>query len=311
MQTLTVSICSRDAIALGDYLQHENTIEITHLTSKPDDIDGSDIDVLIADPDLAVHLVDRAPNLRWLQSTWAGNAPLLTCENRGYQLTVAGGIFDKQIREYVFAYLLAHARRISDMNNCIPPEQDWQNVMPSYLYGKTLGTLGTGKLAKALLPVCNVFGMTVIGLSRSGKHVQGYGRVYAMDDKTQFAAQADFVVNLMPDTPDTRLFLDADFFNAMRSHGVLINEGRGSAIDETALLAALESDKLDRAVLDVFNVEPLPENHPFWQHPKITVTHHTAAITQIKDVAALFVDNAQRFLNNEPLLHVLDWERGY
>jgi phosphoglycerate dehydrogenase-like enzyme len=76
-------------------------------------------------------------------------------------------------------------------------------------------------------------------------------------------------------------------------------------------LAALESDKLDRAVLDVFNVEPLPENHPFWQHPKITVTHHTAAITQIKDVAALFVDNAQRFLNNEPLLHVLDWERGY
>ena len=153
--------------------------------------------------------------------------------------------------------------------------------------------------------------MKVIGLSRSGQAVDGFDDVYAATDLLKFAQEADHVVNLMPDTPATTGVLNQAFFGALKLHSMFINAGRGSAIIEDALLNALDNGTLQAAVLDVFTQEPLPEKHPFWTHPKVVVTAHTAAVSSPEDVASVFVANAKRYIANEALHYQFDFNKGY
>ena len=216
------------------------------------------------------------------------------------------------MREYVFAYLLQYARNIpafAHNQNHQPPI--WEESPRAPLTGKTLGILGAGSIAQALIPVAKSFEMKVIGLSRSGQAVDGFDDVYAATDLLKFAQEADHVVNLMPDTPATTGVLNQAFFGALKLHSMFINAGRGSAIIEDALLNALDNGTLQAAVLDVFTQEPLPEKHPFWTHPKVVVTAHTAAVSSPEDVASVFVANAKRYIANEALHYQFDFNKGY
>jgi phosphoglycerate dehydrogenase-like enzyme len=229
-----------------------------------------------------------------------------------YILTGVKGVFGKLMREYVFAYLLQYARNIpafAHNQNHQPPI--WEESPRAPLTGKTLGILGAGSIAQALIPVAKSFEMKVIGLSRSGQAVDGFDDVYAATDLLKFAQEADHVVNLMPDTPATTGVLNQAFFGALKLHSMFINAGRGSAIIEDALLNALDNGTLQAAVLDVFTQEPLPEEHPFWTHPKVVVTAHTAAVSSPEDVASVFVANAKRYIANEALHYQFDFNKGY
>ena len=148
-------------------------------------------------------------------------------------------------------------------------------------------------------------------ISKSGDNIKGVEKVYTPDTITAFANACDHVVNLMPDTPSTHNLLSNDFFSALKSHSVFINAGRGSAVDDEALLNALNSGAFAHAVLDVFREEPLDTTHPFWHHPNITITAHTAAESQPSDVADVFLDNAKRYLEGQPLKYQFDFSRGY
>lgn len=307
---LNVTICSNDAESLARLINQSALIHIQQCETHSDNIDPSKVEILFADPNKAAQFIGQCDKLTWMQSTWAGNRPLVRLSKRDYVLSVAKGVFDVQIREYVFAYLLAHTRRIVDL--CQPKhKKHWQPFLPSYLAGKTLGVLGTGSLAQALIPVAKVFGLRLIGVSRSGSQVTGFSRVYRFTDMTSLAKESDFIVNLLPDTPDTKQCLNTCFFNAMKVDSLLINAGRGSAVDESALLDALQHNRPSTAILDVFEQEPLPSSHPFWHHQQIQITHHTAAITRLEDIAALFLSNVERVTQNLPPKYVLDWQRGY
>jgi phosphoglycerate dehydrogenase-like enzyme len=307
---LDVTICSNDAESLNALIKQSDLIRIKQCETEPSKIAPDKVEVLFADPDKAVQFIGQCQQIIWMQSTWAGNSPLVSHPKRDYMLSVAKGVFDVQIREYVFAYLLAHTRRVVDLYQ-LKHNKRWQPFLPSYLSGKTLGVLGTGSLAQALIPVAKVFGMQLIGVSRSGSQVEGFDRVYRFTDMVSLAQDADFVVNLLPDTPETQQCLNTDFFNAMKVDSLLINAGRGSVLDEAALLDALKHNRPSTAVLDVFGQEPLPSSHPFWHHQQIQITHHTAAITRVEDIAALFLSNVERVAQNLPPKHVLDWQRGY
>lgn len=309
-----LAICSRDADMLSQKLLEMSTqgaisFSLSQAATTAEKIDPLEVNVLLADPDLAAKLVDKTPNLMWLQSTWAGNAPLLKCANQDYILTVAKGVFDKQIREFVFTYLLAHVRQVLEIEAL--NADMWQSVMPSYLSGRTLGVLGTGSLAKALIPVANAFNVSLIGLSRSGKSVKGFEHVYSLGGKLELARKADFIINLLPDTPETLHVVDEAFLSKMKKGSLLINAGRGNAIDEAALLKSLNNEQPAKAVLDVFNHEPLPKSHVFWSHPQVLITHHTAAITDLTDIANLFFENYQRFTSGKSLYNKFNWKRGY
>ncbi|MBO1254332.1 D-2-hydroxyacid dehydrogenase [Alteromonas sp. 5E99-2] len=308
---INLSICSQDAEELNALLANDERINIVQLSDNPADLDPLKVEVLLASPNLAAQCVNQCNQLTWLQSTWAGNAPLTSLNKRDYTLTVAGGIFNTQIREYVFTYLLNHVRKVFEIERQRDDGSTWQGVLPNYLSGKTLGVLGTGSLAQALIPAAEVFGLNMIGLSRSGKNIKGFTQVFALEDKLLLAEQADFVVSLLPDTAQTTHLLDNEFFQAMKFDSLLINAGRGNVIDEQALIDNLARNKPSKAVLDVFEQEPLPSSHPFWHSDNIHITHHTAAITRVEDVVDLFLKNVDRYINGQPLYCQLDWNKGY
>lgn len=287
-------------------------VDLLQHGSDPADIATDDVTILLGEPDLLVQTIAHCDKLMWCQSAWAGNRPLLSLTKQNYILTSAKGIYAAQMREYVFAYLLYFARNIGGFTATESNHQTaWQSPEFSYLSGTTLGILGAGNIAQSLVPVAQSFGMKVIGVNTSGQTVSGFNAMYTLDEIEQFASQCNALVNLLPDTPATENIISHNVLNAMKQNSLLINAGRGVAIDDDALLQSLNNNHLKGAVLDVFRQEPLPEAHPFWQHPKIIVTHHTAALSKTEDVANLFIQNLERFLANQQMQHVCDFARGY
>jgi glyoxylate/hydroxypyruvate reductase A len=146
-------------------------------------------------------------------------------------------------------------------------------------------------------------------LSQQGYRVAGWRR-----DGTPLArrlAETDVVINLLPLTPDTRGLLNARLFAALPAQASVVNLGRGAHVVDADLLAALDSGHLRHAVLDVFNTEPLPVGHAYWQHPKVTVLPHAAAATDVRSAAAVAVANLRAVRDGTPVLHKVDLRRGY
>ena len=139
----------------------------------------------------------------------------------------------------------------------------------------------------------------------------GYAHMYSLSDKAAIANRADALVNLLPETRHTCHVMDTAFFSAMKPNSLLINAGRGSALDQGALLQGLANNKPALAILDVFEQEPLAKESDLWSHPNVMITHHTAAISSPRHVAQCFIKNAERYLNNFPLLHQVDFDKGY
>jgi phosphoglycerate dehydrogenase-like enzyme len=127
----------------------------------------------------------------------------------------------------------------------------------------------------------------------------------------RFAKGLDYLVVVLPRTKDTNKIVDTDLLNALPSHGLLINVGRGNAVDESALVEALNQGKIAGAILDVTEKEPLPPDHPFWTTPNLLLTFHTSAISYPEDIVRLFVENYQLYTKGKPLKHQVDFERGY
>lgn len=312
---LSVTILSRDATAFYSLLTQArpDILTVCQHSEQVATLDPQRVTVLLADPDLAATLVPHCPHLQWCQSTWAGNAPLLSQSKHDYLLTGVKNIFGEQMREYVFAHLLYFSRDIARFQALqeAPGPKRWMQPPTGTLAGQTLAILGAGSIAAALVPVAQALGMTVIGLNRNGTPVEGYQHTYSLADKCTLAKRADAVVNLLPDTPATQNVIDNAFLRALPGHAVLINAGRGAAIDDEALLEALDDARLRAAVLDVFRTEPLPQGHPYWTHPKVMVTQHTAAISHPNEVAGVFLDNAQRYYEGQALRYLLDFGKGY
>ncbi len=144
--------------------------------------------------------------------------------------------------------------------------------------------------------------------SETSKHVDKY---FHGDDLLKFADGLDYLVSILPNTMDTRKVVNADLLNALPAHALVINVGRGAAVDESALIEALNQNKIAGAVLDVFEQEPLPKEHPYWKTPNLLMTFHTAAISLPEDITKLFIENYKLFDEGKPLKYQVDFERGY
>ena len=179
------------------------------------------------------------------------------------------------------------------------------------LAGKTLGTMGTGSIAAHVAGVAAGFGMRLLGYSFSGQARQPYEEVFSPTGLREFLAECDYVIAVLPDIESTDSLLDARAFGAMKNSAVLINVGRGNVVDTPALVQALESGQLAAAVLDVFEQEPLPRDHPFWHTRNLTITAHIAASSRPADIAELFHANYMRFVTGQPLAYLVDFDKGY
>jgi phosphoglycerate dehydrogenase-like enzyme len=271
----------------------------------------SHCDLVFGEPGLVVHVLPNMPRLQWVQATWAGVEPLLAPGlRRDYTLTNVRSIFGPLMSEFVFAYLLLHERRILQRLSAQQAGR-WDNTLTGTLRGKTLGLLGVGSIGAHLASTARHFDMLVRGYTRSSQDSIDVHTYYHGDQLLEFATGLDYLVNVLPNTSETYHLIDARLLAALPAHAVLVNTGRGSAIDEAALADALQTGRLAGAVLDVFQEEPLPPEHIFWRTPNLFITGHTAAPSFPSDIAGLFIENYHRLLRGEALNHRVDFQRGY
>ena len=270
-----------------------------------------DFEIVFGDPRLLRDLLISLPRLRWVQSAYAGVEPLLDPSlRRDYILTNARNVFGGLMSECVFGYLLNHERRIFERYQA-QQEHRWDGSTTGMLRGKTIGLLGVGSIGAHLARTAKFFEMTVRGYTRSSESCPEVDLYFHSDRLLEFAQGLDYLVSVLPNTSETRRIVDAALLEALPPHAIFVNVGRGSALDESALIRALETKKIAAAVLDVFEQEPLPKEHPFWNTPNLLMTFHTSAPSLPEDIAKLFIENYHRFVNNEELMYRVDFVRGY
>jgi phosphoglycerate dehydrogenase-like enzyme len=191
----------------------------------------------------------------------------------------------------------------------------WTDYPNRELHGGTLVVLGLGSIGAAVARIGRAFGMTVVGLTRDGAPRPGAetDETLPLTQLTCAFARADLVVVTLPATELTAGIVDADAIAALPSGAIFANVGRGTVVDERALLAALQAKAIRGAVLDVFTQEPLPPEHPFWTMDNVVLSPHTAALSFHENdrIVDLFCDNLRRYAAGEPLRNVVDTREFY
>lgn len=308
-----VAILSRDSTRYSALIEKVPLplLKLVLVANKiTEEFDYSQVDILFGDPDLTSQVVKRCTRLKWLQSTWAGNAALFSIDKKDYQLCGVKGVFQQAMQEYVFAYLLYFSRNLEGFNQAQKNEK-WVAPMYQTLAGKTIGIMGVGDIGKAVAKMAKQFSMQTRGYTKTSRDSEFIDQYYTDNNAQKFAENLDFLVCLLPQSIGTTGLIDRTFLSYLPKHCVLINAGRGTTIVDTALINALNNNALKAAVLDVFEQEPLPEHHPYWQLDNVYVTLHTAAESLPEDIFPLFSDNYRRYINGSTLQNQLNFDKGY
>jgi phosphoglycerate dehydrogenase-like enzyme len=276
------------------------------ITTEPEDCD-----IVLGEPRSIRDRLPRLSNLKWVQAIYAGVERLMDpALRRDYILTNARGVFGELMSEYVFGYLLLHEKKILERQRAQQSKQ-WDRTESGVLRGRTMGLLGVGSIGSHLAGTAKHFGMSVHGFTRESENCADVDVYYHEPHVLEFAKRLDYLVSVLPRTADTNRIVNASLFDALPSHAIFINVGRGNAVDESALVTALNEGKIAAAVLDVTEKEPLPGDHPFWTAPNLLLSFHTSAISYPENITELFVENYQRYIAGKPLKYQVDFERGY
>ena len=210
--------------------------------------------------------------------------------------------------EWVTGHVLRHHL---NLDRWIRGEPGWHQDAPPLARERTVAMLGLGELGAACARTRAGLNFRVLGWSRAPKTLPGIETAHGEAGLQQVLSRAGIVVTLLPATPETENLLDARRLGWLPPGAVVLNPGRGCLIDEAALLAALDAGRLGHATLDVFRTEPLPEDHPFRGHRRVTITPHIAAETRPYSAARVIAENIRRGEAGEPFLHLVDRTRGY
>jgi glyoxylate/hydroxypyruvate reductase A len=254
------------------------------------------------------------PRLRWIQAMTAGVDPWLSNPDLRTEVTLccARGSHRISMPENILGALF-HLTKPYMPIALDQRESRWTKRQSVPLAGKTLGILGLGAIGQELARKASALEMRVIGTKRTPAALPHVEKVYRQEETDEVLGASDFVLLLLPSTPETENFVDKERLRAMKSTAWLLNFARGALIVDADLIAAVQSKTIAGAVLDVFRQEPLPSTHPFWKTEGILVLPHLGGghPERTKDVAAIFADNARRFLAGEPLNAAVDRARGY
>lgn len=275
------------------------TIHLVDHHSKVDPYIESANILMTYGPMLGDHVVRDAVNLKWIQALGTGVDNLIDLPSLrpGVLITNIHGIHGAPMSEAAIMAMLALSRDFPR----ILRNQDrhvWERWPARLLNEKTLGILGIGAIAEALAPRCKSLGMTVVGISSAKREVAGFDRVYGREELVLAVSGLDFFVVLTPYSAATRNIVGAAVFSAMKPGSYFINLARGGVVDEDALINALEGGQIAGAALDVFNQEPLLEDHPLWRTKNVIITPHLAGFHDGYAAHALPVveENMRRFL---------------
>ncbi|HEY2709603.1 MAG TPA: D-2-hydroxyacid dehydrogenase [Caulobacteraceae bacterium] len=250
----------------------------------------------------------KSQKLAWVHTGAAGvdNPVWAQLVDKGAVLTTGHGQA-LCIAEYVLAEVLGHYQRLGE-RRAEQAAHRWTRLPFREIAGTEWLIVGFGAIGQGVAERAKGFGAEIVGVRRSGGAHPLASRMGALADLKSLLPSADVVVLSTPLNHETRHIADAAFFAVMKPGSVLVNVGRGDLVDEPALLAALEKGVPEFAVLDVFHDEPLKDDSPFWDHPKVALTPHASAFGSGQAVRndAIFVENLRRRLAGEPMLYEAD-----
>jgi phosphoglycerate dehydrogenase-like enzyme len=259
-------------------------------------------------------LLPSMPKLRWAQAMSAGVEGWLALPDlpSSLTLTCARGTHRESMPENILGALFHVAKPYAAAAEN-QKSSKWVHMVAQPLTGKTLGILGLGVIGQEVARLANALGMRVIGTRRRPAPMANVAEVVPPGRTPEVLAQSDFVLLLLPATPQTDNFINAERLGMMKPHAWLLNFGRGHTVKDDDLITVVKAKKIAGAVLDVFRQEPLPADHPFWTTERIVVLPHIGGPHPQRDriVARLFVENLRRFLDGEPLKEVVDRAAGY
>jgi len=264
----------------------------------------------------------EAKKLKWIHSTAAGVAQLMYSELRdsGIMVTNPSGIFSVPMAEHTMGLLLALARNFPDsvrgQDRARWAQQEiWDQPQHlTELNGKVLLIVGYGSIGREVAKRAKAFDMRVWGMTRSGMGEQAYvENIFAVSQLAEALPDADYVMICAPETAETKDLIGAAEIAKMKRGARLINVARGSLLDETALVQALESGALGGAALDVAQTEPLPAESPLWKAPNLFITPHTSGVSdRLWDrQTAILIDLLERWFAGQDLFNQVDFARGY
>jgi len=300
-------------------IEQANLPGLSGITSHSTD----DCDIVLGEPRLIRDEMPHLTQAKWIQSMYAGVEALAdSSQRRDYILTNARGVFGELMSEYVFGYLLAYEKKIFERYKAQQAKK-YDRFESGWLKGKTIGLLGVGSIGSHLAMMAKSFGMQVWGYtvaSETSTHVDRYFHPKSLlsprervesEGMLEFASGLDYLIIVLPRTNNTNKIVDATVLNALPCHAILINAGRGNAMDEPALVEALTQNRIAAAILDVTAQEPLPVEHPFWTTPNLLLTFHTSAISYPEDITKVFIENYHLYIQGKPLKYQVDFEKGY
>lgn len=267
-------------------------------------------EILLAHISLPCSSVSRAPNLGWIQVLGAGADRMIPCVPPNVRLSRLTGSFGTRMAEYAIGYVLALTQRIPEVvRNQLA--HDWSPLELGVASEQTLGVAGLGSIGSAVARLGSGIGMKVTATSTRPTELEFVDEWFDASRFDSFLGSADFVVLTLPATPLTHHIVNREVLPSMRPGSWLINMSRGSLVDEDALIEGLEKGRPAGAVLDVFELEPLPVDHPFWDIPNVIVTPHHSGAAIPEEGVEIFVANLDRYQSGEPLINEVDMARGY
>jgi phosphoglycerate dehydrogenase-like enzyme len=266
--------------------------------------------------DLNDRHIELSQRLKWIMVTSAGleKMPFKSIRKKGILVTNARGIHKIPMAEFTFGLMLQYAKQLQSV---LKQEEEgvWSRRLPtSELNDASLLVLGAGAIGSEIARLGKAFNMKTAGVNSTGERVNHFDHMYTLRDFEEFLLYADYIVAVLPSTENTKYILQKEHFEMMKDSAVFINIGRGDLVEESILLDAASEKKGGHIFLDVFEEEPLPAEHPFWQEEGITVTPHMSSITKMYMPRALdiFKKNLEAYSNkSEDFINIIDVERGY
>jgi len=258
--------------------------------------------------------LNRYPNLRLILSLGAGVNHVLDDPDLPANVPIArivdpAGLTAGMVEYAVLAVLRYH--RCLDVYERFQREAKWKKLPIPDTGRRGVGILGLGEIGGACAQAISAFGFPVAGWSRTPKSVDGVISYVGDGGLKPFLARTDILVCVLPLTAATRGIINADLLAALPKGAFVINIARGGHVVDSDLIAALDSGHIAGATLDVFQPEPLPSDHPFWRHPKVTMTPHIASLTNPETAVLPIVENLKRLKDGKPLINLVDRTTGY
>ncbi|KMY50369.1 D-2-hydroxyacid dehydrogenase [Peribacillus loiseleuriae] len=273
--------------------------------------------IVIRKNEIMDSILSNQSKLKWLQSWSAGvnTFPLKQLEEKEVIVTSANGVHAYPISETIFSLMLGLTRKL---HTYVKQQQSkkWDEANVSLeIHNKTIGIIGVGAIGLETAKIAKAFGMKVLGVRHSGKTKEFVDTMYTIEQLNEVLPQCDYVVVTLPLTDETKHLFGTEQFQLMKKSAFFINIARGQIVKEKEMISALKLKEIAGAGLDVFAVEPLPENSPLWEFENVIITPHSSGLTEYygqRVIEDIFIPNLKSYLENKtPAINIVDYRNGY